>query len=568
MYKLPTENLYRNIKKIFLYTFLILISFNNFSLSETIYKYEGGSQATSDENLSEDAVDELILKAEENDINAQLILHEHYYDLEKYEEALFWVKEAAKLGDAFAQNNLGFMYDNGLGAEENKKLAYQWFLKAAEQNQVNALTTIASYYLDGDVVNQNYVKAFKFYNKAANMRFEDSAWFKIFSDYEILWKNNQSRAIYALGLMHEKGQGTRYDYKKAKEFYLKADEYGHEISKLRYDALEGDAVKAATLASYYFDGSKIDIGIPIDLAEAAFWFKVAEYKGANPYPEKFEEVNKKMTETDMNKAFDRFVVWKKNLGFEHDKETLLDITPYYITHTGTAFYVNETILLTNKHVVFQDENFNEKCDRIVGFAPYKAKYEIYEHFNTEYLAKWGDVEILINKNGNKSFIPISDRIIKAGMDIFVLGFPHGDEISKYPKISKGMVNSEIGFNNNFDEFIFDATSYHGSSGSPVLDKNGELVGILYGGYEYELKNKAGESDNFVPNATESYGLKSNYLKKFLEANNIQYNTYSNPIKNISIGLLQKIFKTQDIDAIKIAEDIYPNLRLIECYKKW
>ena len=173
------------------------------------------------------------------------------------------------------------------------------------------------------------------------------------------------------------------------------------------------------------------------------------------------------------------------------------------------------------------------------------------YFNTEYLAKWGDVEILINKKGNKSFIPISDKIIKSGMDIFVLGFPHGDEISKYPKISKGMVNSEIGFNNNFDEFIFDAVSYHGSSGSPVLDKSGELVGILYGGYEYELKNKSGESENFVPNPTESYGLKSNYLKKFLELNNIQYNTYNNPIKNISIG-----------------ENIYPNVRLIECYRKW
>jgi hypothetical protein len=554
MYKLPTENLYCNIKKIFLYTFLILISFNNFSLSD----------------LSEDAVDELILKAEENDINAQYLLHDHYLDLEKYEEALFWGKEAAKLGNAFAQNNLGFMYDNGLGTEENKKLAYQWFLKASEQNQVNALTTIASYYLNGDVVSQNYVKAFKFYKKAANMRFEDSAWFKIFSDYEIIWKNNQSRAIYALGLMHEKGQGTRYNYEKAKEFYLKADEYGHEISKLRYDALEGDALKAATLASYYLDGSQIDTGIPIDLAEAAFWFKVAEYKGANPYPEKFDEVNKKLVtnETDMNKAFDRFVVWKKNLGFEDDKETLLEITPYYITHTGTAFYVNETILLTNKHVAFQDENFNEKCDRIVGFAPYKAKYEIYEHFNTDYLAKWGDVEILVHKKGNKSFIPISDRIVKAGMDIFVLGFPHGDEISKYPKISRGIVNSEIGFNNNFDEFIFDATSYHGSSGSPVLDKNGKLVGILYGGYEYELKNKIGESENFVPNPTESYGLKSNYLKKFLKGNDIQYNTYSNPIKNYLIGLFQKIFKTRNTDATKIAEDNIPNLRLIECYKKW
>ena len=61
MYKLSTENLYRYIKKIFLYTFLILMSFNNFSLSETTYKYEGGSQATSDENLSEDAVDELMM---------------------------------------------------------------------------------------------------------------------------------------------------------------------------------------------------------------------------------------------------------------------------------------------------------------------------------------------------------------------------------------------------------------------------------------------------------------------------------------------------------------------------
>ena len=542
-------------KKFFLYVFLILIFFNNFSFSN--------------EKLTEDEVDEIILKAEENDINAQTILFHHYYALENYEEALFWVEAAAKLGDAIAQNDLGFMHDNGLGTEVNKKLAYQWFLKAAEQNQVNAITTIASYYLDGEAVNQNYVKAFKFYKKAANMIFEDSFWFKTYGgDYEISWKNNQSRSIYALGLMHEKAQGTRYDYEKAKEFYLKADENGHKIAKLRYDALEGDALKAATLASHYFDGNKIAMGIPIDLAEAAFWFKVAEFKGLNPYPEKFTDVRKKINEKDMNRAFERFVVWKKELGFEHEKETLLDINQYYIAHTGTGFYVNDTMLLTNKHVAFQDENYNEKCDRIVGFAPYKKKYEVYEHYNTEYLPKWGDVEILINKKGNKSFIPISDKIIKSGMDIFVLGFPHGDEISKYPKISKGMVNSEIGFNNNFDEFIFDAVSYHGSSGSPVLDKGGELVGILYGGYEYELKNKSGESENFVPNPTESYGLKSNYLKKFLELNNIQYNTYNNPIKNISIGFLKRLFNTQDIDPTKIAKNIYPNVRLIECYRKW
>ena len=56
------------------------------------------------------------------------------------------------------------------------------------------------------------------------------------------------------------------------------------------------------------------------------------------------------------------------------------------------------------------------------------------------------------------------------------------------------------------------------------------------------KNKAGESEDFVPNPTESYGIKSNYIKKFLEANNIQYNTYSNPIKNYFDWLTSKNFQ--------------------------
>ena len=34
-------------------------------------------------------------------------------------------------------------------------------------------------------------------------------------------------------------------------------------------------------------------------------------------------------------------------------------------------------------------------------------------------------------------------------------------------MSKGIVNSEIGYNNNPNEFISDAVSYGGSSGSPV-----------------------------------------------------------------------------------------------------
>ena len=84
MYKLPTENLYRYIKKIFLYTFLILVSFNNFSLSETTYNYEGGSTATSEENLGEDVVDELINRNKELYLSQLRRQQECYAELGEY----------------------------------------------------------------------------------------------------------------------------------------------------------------------------------------------------------------------------------------------------------------------------------------------------------------------------------------------------------------------------------------------------------------------------------------------------------------------------------------------------
>ena len=334
------------------------------------------------------------------------------------------------------------MYDNALGTVENKKLAYRWFKKAAEQNQVNALTTIASYYKNGEVVNQSYVKAFEFYNRAVDISYENS-------EYESWHKNNQSRAIYGLGLMHEKGEGTKFNYKKAKELYLKADEYGHEIARLRYDALEGDGYSSLDLAYMYSKGSHIVIGIPIDLPEAVFWFKIAEYKGYGDGPA-FNKVLKEISKTDLEKASTRFEVWKKNSGFEYDKETLEEVSPYFINHTGTAFYINKNTLLTNKHVVYQDENYIKKCDKIVGFEPYEGKYEIYEHYDTNYLAKSADIEILKAKSETKSYIEISKDDIENGMDVVIIGFPKGASISKYPKTSKGIVYSEFGLNNNID----------------------------------------------------------------------------------------------------------------------
>ena len=47
-------------------------------------------------------------------------------------------KAAAEQGDAVAQNNLGYMYDNGYGVPENDAEAIKWYRKAADQGHANA----------------------------------------------------------------------------------------------------------------------------------------------------------------------------------------------------------------------------------------------------------------------------------------------------------------------------------------------------------------------------------------------------------------------------------------------
>ena len=49
-------------------------------------------------------------------------------------------EEIAKLGDADAQNNLGFMYANGKGVPQDYILGHMWWNLAASSGQKNAIS--------------------------------------------------------------------------------------------------------------------------------------------------------------------------------------------------------------------------------------------------------------------------------------------------------------------------------------------------------------------------------------------------------------------------------------------
>ena len=62
----------------------------------------------------------------------------------------------AEDGDPFSQNNIAHMYHNGIGTQKDIHSAFNWYMKAGEQGQVNAMTSIAAYYLDGEIFNVDF----------------------------------------------------------------------------------------------------------------------------------------------------------------------------------------------------------------------------------------------------------------------------------------------------------------------------------------------------------------------------------------------------------------------------
>ena len=91
---------------------------------------------------------------------------------DKYQEGDFmgalavW-KPLAMKGDAGAQFNVGVMYNDGRGVEQDRKVALKWWSKAADNGDGQAQHNLAQAYANGLGVEKNYEKAVALLKTAA-----------------------------------------------------------------------------------------------------------------------------------------------------------------------------------------------------------------------------------------------------------------------------------------------------------------------------------------------------------------------------------------------------------------
>ena len=90
---------------------------------------------------------------------------------------------------------------------------------------------------------------------------------------------------------------------------------------------------------------------------------------------------------------------------------------------------------------------------------------------------------VLGASKNPKYLEIDVEGPNLGEDIVAVGYPLGNFTGEGVKITRGVVSSLSGPGNNYSEFQHDASVGPGSSGGPVINKSGQVVGVVYGGLD-------------------------------------------------------------------------------------
>jgi uncharacterized protein len=139
------------------------------------------------------------------------------YERHDYRAALDAWLPLAERGNARAANNVGLLYQNGLGVKQDYGQALAWYRKAAGNRSTEALNNIGVLYDTGHGVRQDYAEAAQWYGKAAKRGFAE--------------------AQYNLGAMYLGGQGVGKNTGEAAAWFRKAANQGNVKAQFNSGAL-------------------------------------------------------------------------------------------------------------------------------------------------------------------------------------------------------------------------------------------------------------------------------------------------------------------------------------------
>ncbi|MDC0529903.1 serine protease [Pelagibacteraceae bacterium] len=204
-----------------------------------------------------------------------------------------------------------------------------------------------------------------------------------------------------------------------------------------------------------------------------------------------------------NASYEDTVKYSRKVWIDFTEKMSMANKPKNTIQSGSGFFINNKgYFITNNHV-------------INGCRQSKITFKEVS-MNAEIIAKDQTLDLALLKANVRpeNYLNLSDDPPEKLQRIYVAGYPFGKGLSDDLKLTQGIISSVKGYGDNSNQIQIDAAINSGNSGGPIVDEDGDLVGVAVSG----MKKSKAEGIAF--------GIKSAAVKNFLDVNKIKYSTSS------------------------------------------
>jgi len=421
-------------------------------------------------------------------------------------ESTKWWQRLDSQTDASVQSEIGFRYlasnpkyyktgDNrwngkDLTFDETNSVAWSWFTKAAAQGNGGAMWQMSHMEDAGLGVPKNSESALQNEKRAANVGHAD--------------------AMYWMGTRYTHGRGVPIDYSVALDWFKKA-----VAAEGPYGVNSSRAEAQNALGVFHENG----YGLSKDAVIAYAWYNLSAAGGYEKARENLSRVQKVLTPEDLSEAQKLSREWSAGKLIERTTRSAAsgDGTQTGTASSATGFFISTSgDILTNHHVVADCKEIRVPALSTVG------KVRVADKVNDLALVKieGKDFSPLV-------FSPVEE--LKQGEEISVFGFPLDGYLPSSGNFTQGIVAALAGPANNSSLIQITSPVQPGNSGGPVLNKRGEVVGVVVG--KANVIKLAKVTGDIAQNI--NFAIAGRTVTAFLDGNLIKYSKRNNALSLFS-----------------------------------
>lgn len=376
--------------------------------------------------------------------------------------------------------------DQVLTYEQASWKAREWLEKAARQGHARAALDLGNMLSSDQYGYSDEAKAFEYHSQAAESGLIDG----------------QTAVAWA----YFKGSGIAKDYTRSFTWALRAATHP---TATRHSMAPPQRFVAHLLSQ--------GLGVEKDIVLAYAWANVSAATGDKEAKELLTSLDRLLDASQIREAQQISSSWK--LG--EDMKRVVGVTvagangaasaqsvgvEAKLAGSGTGFFVSTTgTLVTNFHVA-------GKClDVRIPALTKKASVLATDAAN--------DLAVLRVDGAPEVSARLADPAkLRQGQEVSAFGFPLEGYLPSSGNITTGLVSALSGPANNSSLIQISAPVQQGSSGGPVLDSRGEVVGVVVGKADAIRVAKA--TGDILQNV--NFAVSVGTLKGFLDANRIEY----------------------------------------------